>query len=150
MPEGRRICLKRRSHVKKDTFSCQKGAFAGRRGAISTKRAPSSAKRRICGPEWRLCWLEGRRIFPEWRRRGQITLYCIRRAPLLAGRRPYNAFGAKIDPGLSYSANGHFRPCAFGARAPVSIGEGLPAPAAPPLDPPLVSRSVKNSQSALF
>ena len=57
----------------------------------------------------------------------------FRRATSLAGRRPYNAFGAKIDLGLRYLANGdeNWHHCAFGAGALVSIGEGLPAPAAP-------------------
>ena len=55
-------------------------------------------------------------------------------ADSLVERRPYNTFDAKIDPRLRYSSKedekGH--PCAFGAGAPVPIGEGLPAPAAPP------------------
>ena len=64
---------------------------------------------------------------------GERVPVLFRRAPSLAGRRQYNALGAKIDIGLRYSANGdeNWHHCAFGAGAPISIGEGLPAPAAP-------------------
>ena len=59
--------------------------------------------------------------------------FCSRRAPSLAVRRPYNAFDAKIDPGLRYPADGdeNWCPCAFGAQALFFIGKGLPASAAP-------------------
>ena len=64
---------------------------------------------------------------------GERALFRFRRAPLLAQRRPYNTFGAKIYLGLRYSANEdeNKHHCGFDAGAPVSIGEGLPAPAAP-------------------
>ena len=64
---------------------------------------------------------------------GERALFRFRRALSLAGRRPYNAFGAKIDIRLRYLAKGdeNWHLCAFGAGAPVSIGEGLPAPALP-------------------
>ena len=84
-------------------------------------------------PEGRLCWQKGRRIYlqgavigekapfrakkapllsggapylfrmaPSWANRAP---FCIRRGPSPAGRRRYNAFGAKIDPELRYPAN---------------------------------------------
>ena len=87
----------------KGVFSCQKGASAGEGMLHLLRRAPSRTKR---------------------------SSFCIRRAPSLVERR---SFGAKIDPGLRYSSKdekGHHS--AFGAGAPVSIGEGLPAPPAPP------------------
>ena len=90
---------------------------------------------------------------------------------MLAGRHPYNAFGVKIRQRLGYllgelrrilAPKGcefsfpaavcislrRRRPCAKGAGAPVSIGEWLPAPAAPSLDPPLddVTTGVRNCE----
>ena len=97
------------------------------RGAIVGEKAPFRAKRAslLAGGEYLL------RRASLWAKRAPFR---IRRAPSLAGRRTYNAFDAKIEPGLIYSANGdeNCRPCAKGAGASVSIGEELPAPAACP------------------
>ena len=61
-----------------------------------------------------------------------------KKAPLLAGRRPYNVFVAEIDPRPRYSANGDesWLPCTGGAGAHDSNGEGA-QPMQLPLDPPL-------------
>ena len=73
---------------------------------------------------------------------GKRASFRFRRAPSLAERRPYNAFGVKIDLRQRYSANKdeNWHHSSFGAGVPVPIGEGLPAPAAP-LDPPLIFKS---------
>ena len=109
-----------RHHGQKDAFSCQKGASADGRGAPS--------KINIC--------FEGCRHG----RKGRPFVSEVR----LARRHTYNAFDAKIDPGLRYSANGDesWRPCAEGAGASGSIGEGLPAPAAPPWIRPCAYRHI--------
>ena len=65
------------------------------------------------------------------------------------GGRPYNASGAKIDPGQRYSANGDeiWRPYAEAQRAPVSTGRGC-QPLRLPLDPPRCRSMVVHSCSA--
>ena len=135
----------------KGTFPCQKGAFAGGRGAVIGEKALFRDRRASL--------LEGGapyllRRAPSWAKGAPFP---IRRVTLLAGSHPYNVFGVKIRQWLRHSrmetkigapapsAHGcefsfpaaifislcQRRPCAFGAGAPVSIGEGLPAPAAP-------------------
>ena len=88
---------------------------------------------------------------------GEMAPLRIRRATLLAGRHPYNAFGVKIRQGLEDSANGdeNWRPGVFSSGAQIFLSRrnfhppapkaslrlrrrgasfhwgGLPAPAAP-------------------
>ena len=120
VPEGRLFWRKRRRIYLQGAFVSEKAYFRARRAPLLAGRASLLLKRASL-----------------WAKRAHFR---IRRAPSLAGSRPYNASGTKIDPGLRCSADGNekWRSCAFGVGAPVSIGEGLVAPAAAPLDPPLL------------
>ena len=144
-------------YAKKGVFIGEKGCFMyvhTRKASSLTegasylvKRAHSCAERALFRTRRAPLLAEGAPYLLRGCRHRKKTPFCVRRAPLLAGKRPYYAFGAKIDTGPGYSANGDksWCPCVFNAVAPTSIGEWLPAPAAP-MDPPLTSYTAAHAQ----
>ena len=120
--EGAPLLLRGRRHGQNGASSRYKGASASRRGAVYA--------------------LKGAIV-------GERALFRFIRAPSLAGRRPYNAFGAKIGLGLRYLANGDEKlaPLRLRRRGASFHWGGAASPCSPPLDPPL---SLTELISALF